>query len=405
MQTKELTMNTVDRELYEIEYELLLTMTGLDGLTAALTMTETESESGASILLPATCSILGEQVPSGEALDGIKKIAGKVKDGLVALKDKILSLIKRFIAWFTNKQKKFEEAIKGTEEKLDVHLKLSAKGEVEAITSNGKALDKSNVKSTPIGDMDSFKKLQASIKTKSDALSQAMALPDGTVVEMDKADDGVNKVILACETYSEACNKELDRAFNYAIKLSANAGISDSDAGNLEELLGKVDLEKPLKAFYSNLGLSKPGDVFTDMVGQSVIVREEKKSLGGQTFTIPKLSFEKNKPGKLKGKAFEIPKMSIHGLEHMVATVNRVLTDRNRILDGLEDDISKLTRGLKFSESESKGGTLVNGIFNLIIAINGDRMNYSIKTLSPSVTVVEKVLDVYTGLVDALTRK
>lgn len=398
-------MNTVDRELYEIEHELLLTMTGLDGLTAALSMTSTESESGASVLLPVTCSLLGEQVPSGEALDGVKKIAGKVKDGLVAIKDKILSLIKRFISWFTDKQKKIEDKIKGTEEKLDVHLKLSAKGEVEAITSNGKALDKSNVKSTPIGDMDNFKKLQTSIKTKSDALSQAMALPDGTVVEMDKVDDGVNKVILACETYGEACNKELDRAFNYAIKLSANAGISDSDAGNLEELLGNVDLEKPLKAFYSNLGLSKPGDAFNDMVGQSVIIHEEKRSLGGLTFTIPKLSFEKNKPGKLKGKAFEIPKMSIHGLEHMVATVNTLLTDRNRILDNLEDDISKLTRGLKFSESKNKGGTLVNGTFNLIIAINGGRMNHSIKTLSPSVTVVERALDVYTGLVDALTRK
>lgn len=398
-------MNTLDRELYEIEHELLLTMTGLDGLTAALSMTQTESESGASILLPVTCSLLGEQVPSGEVLDGIKKIAGKVKDGLVALKNKILSLIKRFIAWFTDKQKKIEDKIKGTEEKLDVYLELSSKGEVKAITSNGKELDKSSVKSTPIGSMDNFNKLQSSIKAKSDALSRAMALPDGTIVKMENVDDGINKVILAYETYADTCSKELDRVFDRAIKLSANRGIPDSDAKVLKELLEKVSLERPLKDFYSDLGLSKKGDVYTGMVGQSVSVSESEQSFDGFTFIIPKLSFDKNKPGKLKGTVFDIPKISVDGLETMIDVTNGVLADRNRTLDRLEDNLSKMSRGLKFSESKELGGTLVNGTFNLMLAIQGNKINTSIKSLSMSVTVVERTLDLYAGLVDAMTSK
>lgn len=398
-------MNTVDRELYEIEHELLLTMTGLDGLTAALSMTSTESESGASILLPVTCSLLGEQVPSGEVLDGIKKIAGKVKDGLVALKNKILSLIKRFIAWFTDKQKKIEDKIKGTEEKLDVYLELSDKGEVKAITSNGKELDKSTVRSTPIGSMDNFKTLQSNIKAKSDALSRAMALPDGTIVKMENVDDGINKVILAYETYADTCSKELDRVFDRAIKLSANRGIPDSDAKVLKELLEKVNLERPLKDFYSDLGLSKKGDVYTGMVGQSVSVSESEQSFGGFMFIIPKLSFDKNKPGKLKGAAFDVPKIKVESLETMIDVTNRVLADRNRKLDRLESDLKGMSRSLKFSEAEGDGGTLVNGIFNLILAIHGNKINTSIKSLGTSVTVVERTLDLYTGLVDAMTGK
>lgn len=146
-------MNTVDRELYEIERESMLMDTALTALMGqAKIVSGISNEKNAKMLLPVLEKNLGIQlpkerhtfsgilagesmeVPSGEVLDTVKKVASGIYDGIKAVVNKLIELARRFVLWvksFFSKeaamQLKLEKAFKKELDKLDKELDIVAK--------------------------------------------------------------------------------------------------------------------------------------------------------------------------------------------------------------------------------------------------------------------------------------
>lgn len=146
-------MNTVDRELYEIEHESMLMDTALTALMGqAKIVSGISNEKNAKILLPVLENNLGIQlpkeryvfsgilagesmeVPSGEVLDTVKKVASGIYDGIKAVVNKLIELARRFVSWvksFFSKeaavQVKQEKAFKKEVDVLDKQLDTAAK--------------------------------------------------------------------------------------------------------------------------------------------------------------------------------------------------------------------------------------------------------------------------------------
>lgn len=111
-------MNTVDKELYEIEYESMLMDTALTALAGqAKILNSIKDKKTAKMLLPVLENNLGiempkeryafsgilsgesMEVPSGEVLRTVKKAASEIYKGIKSVAKKLVELAKRFVLW------------------------------------------------------------------------------------------------------------------------------------------------------------------------------------------------------------------------------------------------------------------------------------------------------------------